>query len=261
MGESLNLYEDLEDPILAGGRWIFPDGTTLPVVSGGDGSDDDEDEDDETDDEDEEDDEEDDDEDRQKSKKSKILKMSQDRLSKITTREHKRGEREGRKAVLKALGFSTLDEAKSALNPDDEDQDKGNKPGSQDDKAKREVEEAKREAEEAKKSAQIERRLLRTEGFNVKRLDHAVRLLDVKELLEADDDEIDDAIESLREEIPELWDSGDGDEEDDPSKKSRRKPSARKSNPGSPPRKRQATMQDAVQSRLSKRHGAKLQKQ
>lgn len=213
--------------------------------------------------EDEEDEDEDDDEEEEEERT-----FSQTEVNRIMSREKKSGRRSGQRKVLEELGVSSISEAKEKLaatktgkknkEEDEEDDSASNEELL---KAQRERDEAKREAEQTKLEAKVERKLLAADA-DPKRVEKALRLIDLSEI--EDDDDIEDAIEDLRDELPEFFleDDDDDDEEDGVKRsKSRRRKSPPPSNPGGAPRKkRQPTASDRAAQRLKERHGSKLAK-
>lgn len=232
--------------------WQWPDGSLRPVVSGGaDDTDEDEDED------------EDDDEDSDETDKPKKGKsFTQRQVNAVATREKREGKKAGKNELLKALGYATEEELKEAIEAKQEADAK--KPDPEVDKERkkldREKAETKAEREAAAKdrhAAKVERFLLKG-GASLSKLERLSRLIDIE--VGADDDEIEDAIDSLKEELPELFssNSSDDDEEDKPRSRSKGTDTRRKNPDSNPGRKASPkgskSIEDKVKERLAQRN-------
>jgi hypothetical protein len=230
------------------------------VVQGGATDDDGDNENDDEGDDDDDGDEEEDDEPKGKSK------LTQRQVNAIMAKEKRDGKRSGRREVLEELGFKTLEEAKKALQrkteKDADTDDADNKAIAE---AKDKLREAEKERDALKFQSKLERQLLAADALPGK-VEKAVRLLDLEQ--DASADEIAEAIEDLRDDIPALFkaNSDDGDDDDESgssSGSSRRKgtepaPQRRKvkdSDAGSRRKKPQtASPQARAKARLAERH-------
>lgn len=200
--------------------------------------------------------------------------FSQSDVTRISARE----KREGRRTVLKELGFKSIEEAKAALaklgaeddfdDDDDEDGDtSANDKNREEDRRekRRRDRDSQKERERQRKLEERERALERRElevalkdslrEAGAKNPGRALKLLDVEP--GADDEDIEDAIQDLREEMPELFSGTDEtDEDDDPQsgKKARSKigTGGADSNPGSRPKK--AKPADPTERALARLH-------
>lgn len=208
---------------------------------------------------------EEDEEDPPKRKKSgEEVVLTQRRLQSMMTREKDEGRRAGRRSLLKDVGVEDADELKEIVKAYKAHEDKNS---SEADKAKRDADKAKREADEAKAEAaklrqgvKVERALMQA-NVPAKQVDKVARMLDIAD--EADDDEINDAVEDLKADFPHLFtvstdDEDEGDEEDDsPDGSSRRRSDGPpRSDPGQPKRKRRPSKstRDQAKSLLHERH-------
>lgn len=235
--------------------WQWPDGTLRAVVSGGaDGSEDDNDDDEGDDDEEDEDDE-------PKDKKGK--KFTQRQVNAVATREKRDGIKAGRRKLLEEMGFATEEELKEAVQAKQDGQKKDDADTAAErkklDKEKADAKSDREAAAKDKHDAKVERRMLRA-GVQLKKLEKVARLIDVE--VGAEPDEIDEAIEELKEDFPEFFSSNsDDDDEDDESDSQRKGTESRKKgkNPDSNPGRKAGgakakSSEDKAKERLAARH-------
>lgn len=189
--------------------------------------------------------------------------FTQVEVNRIMSKEKKAGRRSGIRKVLEELGVESIAEAKEKLGQTSNNRGTNDNGGNEQDpeaaeqarKAKEAADREKAEAARLKLEAKVERRLVRAK-VDDKKIERALRMIDLDDLDDGDDDEIDVAIEDLREDLPELFTESKSKDDDDEDKG---KPRAPGSNPGGVPRKKgTATPQDKAMARLQKRHGAKL---
>lgn len=238
--------------------WLWPDGTLRPVISGGaDGADEDDDIDDD------DDDDEGDDEGGSNRKGGKTFTQRQ--VNAVATREKREGKKAGRREVLEELGFKSLEEAREAIQKQQDgkakDDDELSKERKKLEKEKADAAQARQEAAKDRHDARVERRLLAA-GVPLKKLEKVARLVDVEVGVEAD--EIDEAIDSIKEDFPELFgsnsDSDDTDDEDEADRGKRKGTETRgKKQPDSNPGRKAGgskpkSVEDKVKDRLAKRH-------
>lgn len=172
--------------------------------------------------------------------------FTQAEVNRIMSKEKKAGRRSGQRKVLDELGVDSIEEAKQLLTKESDSGDTGSGNSSEDsDKLDKERKRLERERVETKKDrlkVSIERKLIRA-GVQEDLLDRAVRMIDLDDLGDGEDDEIVSAIEDLKDDIPTLF-------EDKRSKDS--KPG---SHPGGKPRsKGKSSPRDRAMARLQERH-------
>lgn len=228
--------------------WLHDDGTVLPVIRGGDGSgeggeggsgDPPE-------------------GGNQGGKEGEPLRhpdgrlLTQDDITRITTREKNEGRSSATKELLKSLGVDNLEDAKAII-----------------DRAKKVEEENLSETEKAKKDAQADREKAAKEISDAKRERLAAKvdrklakaevpedqIEDVAQLLKLEDDpsddDIDAAIDALKERLPQLF---------SPAKPDPKKPP--KHDPGKPPKGGESKDSKAdARSILERRHPKTVKKQ
>jgi len=191
-------------------------------------------------------------------KSKKEVVMSQRRFSAVMTREKDEGRRAAKRDLLGELGVEDVDElkdiVKAAQDAADKDTNDTARLQREADQARRVAEAAKAEAKQARFEAKLDRRLMAAD-VPAKRVDKVRRLLDVE--VGAEDDEVADAIEDLKEEFPDLFrvtapDTSEDEEESNGSQRS----GPTHSDPGRSPRKKQspASVQDQAKSLLHERH-------
>lgn len=195
------------------------------------------------------------------------LTLSQDRMSAIMAKEKREGKRSGENNLLKQLGAQDLNEAKAifeagkkALGSKKKDEDDGGKDDEQTAQDRAEAAREKREAKIEKVSAKLERKLL-GEPFNAPAdsLSHLVRIANIEELLEGDDDDLTDEARRLKEEVPQLFakpesKKDDKSDEDNQDKKDKKPPA---SDPGRGPKVKSngnATSTSKAREILERRH-------
>jgi hypothetical protein len=193
----------------------------------------------------------------------KTVKVKQSRMTQLLTREKKVGIKAGRKAVLKELGFDTLDAAKAKLSQSETKKPTDDASDEKDKEAQRtrdaETAKVQHEAKISKAESLLTRRLTMAK-VDPNKLDAAIKIMDAEEHVESDADEVDAAIEELQEKMPEFFLSEDDDEDGDKPRKKTSKRPATKSNPGGAPRKKgEPSAADRVTSRLQRRHGSKME--
>lgn len=199
-------------------KYTILDGIAVPIVSGGadDGDGDDADGDDDEDGDDEGDDD----------KKSKSF--TEERVQRIAAREYRRGQKKGVTDLLKELEISDADELKRLIA-----RGKGQKVEESEElkqerealrKEREKIDRERSEAAEDRFNARVERRLVAA-GAKPSKIEKIARLLDLDLADDPDKDDIDEAIATLEEEMPELFvakDTDDDDEDDDtPSRRQR----------------------------------------
>lgn len=145
-------------------------------------------------------------------------------LQTIMAREKRQGRKSGRNAVLKELGFDSIEDLKAKLAAAGGDDPDDNAPA--DDKAKaaaaqrdREVAERERKAAERERRADL-RAALAEAGARGDDLDDAYALLDRKVDREYDEDDLTDEVETLMKRRPALF-GKDSDDDTDPKPKPR----------------------------------------
>lgn len=260
--------------------WLFPDGRMRGVIQGG-ATDDDEEDDDETDDE-----EDDDDESESSTKKKQPKPISQRQMKAIAAREKRAGRKAGQASLAKELGYDSVEDMKEALarSEDDDEEDEEPAPTAKKkaaepvkaparkapNKDKERADRLQAELDQERFSNKVERLLL-SEDALASKASKAVALLELE--LDADDDEILEAIDKLRDELPEIFhsdSSDDGDEEgDEPGHVTRKRTNARRrtatgasgtrrppdSNTGSRKKTRKAAPpKERASTRLAERH-------
>lgn len=240
--------------------WLLPDGNIRPVISGGaDGAEDrdDDDDDDDTDDE--------GDNDEGQSNRKGGKTFTQRQVNAVATREKREGKKAGRRELLEELGFESVDELRESIQKQKEgkakDDDELSKERKKLEKEKSDAEKLRSEAAKDRHDARVERRLL-SAGVPLKKLEKVARLVDVEIGVEAD--EIDDAIDSIKEDFPELFgsnsDSEDTDEDDSTDRGKRKggtepRKKVQDSNPGRKAGGSKAkSLDDRVKDRLAARH-------
>lgn len=202
-------------------------------------------------------------------KKVKPVRMSQENFTEAMKRERSKGKRIARREVLRELGVRDMDELKSKMaapgdRTDDDDLDKNKeseKARRDTEKAQRERDEARAEAAQVRLEANVERALLAAD-VPAKQVARVARMIVVDP--GADDDEINDAIDELKEEMPHLFksatdgdDDGEEDEEDSSNGNDRnRRSGPPRSDPGQPKRRRRpsGSTKDQAKSLLHERH-------
>lgn len=216
----------------------------------------------------EEDDDGEDDESEAKSKgkkKPEEVVMTQRRFTSVMSREKSEGKRAGRRALLQELDVEDVDELKALVEKgrgkDSSDEKDQRRNATETDKAKRERDEARAEAEKLRLDTKKERALLEAD-VPAKQVARVARMLDIEP--DADDSEIEAAVEDLKEQFPHLFTAAtvdDEDEEDDDDssdgKNSRNRGSGPpRSDPGQPKRKRRPSgnTKDQAKSLLHERH-------
>ena len=226
-------------PKRCGKFWLWPDGTMLPVIRGGDGDDDENDDDDEGDD----------------SKKPKFTSAE-------VAAARKKAQESAQKALLKALGFESMEQAGQAIKDANAAKDKDLS-----DKAKAEKERDEHKA----KAGDLESRLAKVEqdrdavfalieaGLSVGAAKRAHKLMDLEP--EADAAAIKTAVEDLKKEMPNLFTtqgSGEGGNGNGTGNNPPPPPS-----PGAPPKNPQppADGKQAARSLLHERHPKTAPKQ
>lgn len=144
--------------------------------------------------------------------------LSQDEVQRIAAKEKREGKRSGQRELLEALGFDSLDDAKAAVERAREADDAAR---DEQTRAREEAAEAKRKADAATQTASMARHevavikgLLKA-GSDPETVDDLVPM--VKAEVGADADEIQDAISSLKEKFPALFESNASASEDDDS--------------------------------------------
>jgi len=198
-----------------------------------------------------------------KKRESKEVVMSQRKYTSVMTREKDEGRRAGRRALLQELEVEStedlkelVDAARQARDKDSSDSDKAKREA---DRARREADEARSEAKQARFETKVERMLIAAD-VPVKKVGKVHRMLDVT--VDANDDELADAIDDLKEEYPELFraeSAGDGEgdnDEESPNGDKDRQTGLPRSDPGKQPRKKNppANLQDQARSLLHERH-------
>ncbi len=226
-----NLINPTEpDPVRVGRLWLFPDGTTLPVVRGGDGDDDENDED----------------------KDGEPIKMSRKELNEMIAERIRKAQGSAKKDLLKQLGIEDVDAAKTALDDYRKIQDQSK---TDLDRVTTEAttEKQKREAAEAtvaevKLTTRIEKALIKA-GQTVTAAERCRKLIDLTS--DASEDDIKAEIEALKKDTPALFSAPEGEGEG--------KPPAGKPNvppPGRPPAQPapKNSPQEAARNLLHQRH-------
>lgn len=149
-------------------------------------------------------------------------KMKVSDLQRIAAREKREGKKAGQTALLKKLGFESLEDLEDALTadrpaPKDDDQDdKGNGP-KPDDEAARRAKRRELDAEKRERTAAIKERradlrgALRDAGVSRDDLDDAFAMLDRTVDDEYEDDDVEEAVEALQERRPALFGVADDD--------------------------------------------------
>jgi hypothetical protein len=129
--------------------------------------------------------------------------MTVGELQRIAATEKKQGKRSGQTAVLKALGFDTLDDAKAAIARLPKGKTEDDKPTGDDEATRRAEQRELEAAERERKSALKERRadlrgILRDHGVSRDDLDDAQAMLDRLVDDDYDEDDLEDAVETLK---------------------------------------------------------------
>lgn len=226
----------------------------------------------------EEDDETKDDKSDGKKSKSQTKKLfPQEHVTKVAAREKREGRKAGQRQILAELGFQSLEEAREAIGQlgatdDDEDSSDDDKSSKGDgasqkransDRIKLERDREKLRTEKAalardRHELKIESALLQA-GVEGSKAGRAAKLLDVE--VGAKPEDIQDAIDELKDEFPELFASkkrsdDEDEEDDDDTGDSTKKPARGNSNPGNRPRKNRPKLspQEAAAARLKQRH-------
>ena len=204
----------LPDPLRFGSTWVWPNGLTAPVVSGGDG--------------DEPDDEPDDDDD-------ETPKFSQKAVTGIATAQAAKAARAERKRLMETFGVKDEAELKAVL---DAAKQRDDADASEVDKLKREAQETKdaaaaREAKAAEKikTADVKAALVDA-GVTDAKARARIATLVLVELTdddEPDDDAIAAAVELVKADMPTLFGASDDDDDDD---KTKPKPKPTSGDPG-----------------------------
>lgn len=156
------------------------------------------------------DDDDDDDEDDDDKPKSKTY--SQEQVNQIASKEKKDGKRAAVRELLEELGLEKIEDLKAIVtkHADAEEADK-TETQKEKERAAREAsaaEDAKKEAARDRRLAKLERMLSR-QGVPDDKIDRAVKNLEVDQDEDLDDDEIKEAIETLKGELPTLFEESD----------------------------------------------------
>ena len=193
-------------------------------------------------------------------KKPKEVVLSQRRLNNMMTREKDEGRRAGRRAVLQELEVEDFDELKEIVDAhrkrEDASADAATKAQREADKAKRDADAAREEAKKERHDIKVERALLAAD-VPAKNAAKVARLVDVE--VGAEEDEIADAVDDLKEQFPHLFapaDDTDDGEDDESSNGSQGRQGPPRSDPGKPPRKKTSPVntRDQAKSLLKERH-------
>lgn len=213
-----------------------------------------------------EEDEDDDDEPKGKSKTTKRISFTQDELTEKMLIQVNKGVRRGTREVLKELGFDSLEDAKKALGKDPKSKEDADDKNGQ---ATAAAEAATKAAERVGKIATAESLLTRRltiAQVNPEKLDAALKILGAEDHIDSDKDEADEAIEELKEKMPEFFKSEDDDEDENEDKQPRgtskkstnKRPAPRSTTGGKPRRQNDSDAKSKATDRLQRRHGAKL---
>ena len=203
--EGIVRRQDLHIEVRDGRRvWVFADGTVLPVISGGaddDGAGDDDNESEENDDGDDDSD----------SQGEGERKFTQSELDQYASRRAKKAERAAYRKLADELGVS-IEDVKRIVSE--------HKEGAQgDDEQARQLEERERQAAERERLAAAKsinadvRAALVEAGLPRSAAKRVSRLIEVEH--DADEDDILEAIDELKGEMPHLFRANDGDDDDD----------------------------------------------
>lgn len=229
MRHILNTHTE-PDPVRVGRLWLFPDGTTLPVVRGGDGEDDDDD----------------------KDKDDDPVKLTNKQLNDLIAERVRKAKGSAQKDLLAKLGIEDVDAAKTALDDHRKNQDKS-KTDLERATSEATTEKQKREAAEAtvaevKLTTRIEKALIKA-GQTVTAAERCRRLVDLG--TDASDEDIAAEIESLKKETPALFSAPANDDDDG---KPKGKPNVPP--PGRPPAQNppKGSPQEVARNLLHQRH-------
>lgn len=220
----------LPTPMRVGRLWLFPDGTTLPVVRGGDGDDDDD-----------------------EGANDEPVKLTNKQLNDMLAERVRKAKGSATKDLLKTLGVEDLDAVKSMLEAHRSSQEQGktelDKATQRASKAEQEGTTLKTQLADTVLTTRIEKALI-SEGMSVKAAERARRMIDLEH--GASEEDIAAEVEALKKETPALFPTsqeGQGSEGDG----SRRTPPPP---PGRPPAqpKSQPSSQEKALSLLHERH-------
>lgn len=239
--------EEIQDPektqIDGKPFWLFADGTLLPLIAGGaddDGGDDSDGDDDG------------DDGDSDSKDGSDKKTFTQADVNRLAAKEKKEGKRAGIKSVMEELGIKDLDEAKQALeairkkNDGTEDAEQQKQTREQ---VRKELEkEFERDKARIRLEAKAELALIKA-GLKAEKTDKVLKMLDIDSAEDLDD--INDQIEDIKKDFPEMFQSKNSDEDDEGKKE------PKSTKPGTQPRKK-GPEADATKTRLQQRHGTTL---
>lgn len=150
-------------------------------------------------------------------KGTKKLDLTQTDLSRITTREKKEGIAKGRKDLMKKLGVDTEEELESLVSSHREatEREKSDTQKAREaaDKERAEAEAEKKAAKQDRFEAKCERELL-VSGCPVKSIVRVAKLLEISSEDDPDQDDIKEAVEALKKEMPQLFAVKDNEEEE-----------------------------------------------
>lgn len=197
-------------------------------------------------------------------------KLTQAEVTRIMTREKQQGHTAGRAAVLKELGIEDPKEAARLIEAAKKAE---NDALSETERARKEATEAAARAKTAEQETALERVHLKAErkllasGLQLdpkdeekaeRQLARAVKLLDLDH--EADPEKIKQAVTELKEEMPNLFATTDGDEEEE--KETSRNGDRTRRDPGRPPRSSgpKGTSKERAAARLAERHPQTVKK-
>jgi hypothetical protein len=187
--------------------------------------------------------------------KEKKLEFTQDRLNRIMGREKNDGRRAREQELLDEFGVNSVEDLKELLaekekpDPSDDFRKAVEKATDVARKATQRAEQAEAEAAQAKFDAKVNLALL-TADVPAKSVNKIAKLLDLKP--DADEDDIADAIDDLKVELPNLFSQQDSNADGEQD----RDPRPRHSDPGRPPRQpnKPATSREQARSLLDERH-------
>jgi hypothetical protein len=142
-------------------------------------------------------------------------KLTVAQIQGIMAKEKRQGKKAGRQAVLDELGFASVEEAQAALKGATKPKPKK---GEDDDEADTRASERETAAEERERKAKAKERradirgALRDHGVSRDDLDDAMALLDRAVDTDYDDDDLEDAVEELKQRRPGFFGEDDGDD-------------------------------------------------
>lgn len=173
----------LPTPTRVGRQWLFPDGTMLPVVRGGDGDDDDD-----------------------EDKEGEPVKLTNKQLNDMLAERVRKAKGSAQKELLKSLGVEDLEAVKTILQEHRTTQDQAKteleKATSKATKAEQENTTLKGQLAETVLNHRIEKELIRA-GMTIGAAERCRKMVDLP--TDASDDDIKAEIEALKKDTPALF--------------------------------------------------------